>query len=51
MLKTLITEVTSGDQIMLPKSFLEIPETEREMIKGYKLLYKITWLLMKKKRR
>jgi hypothetical protein len=36
---------------MLPKSFPEIPETEREMIKVYKLLYRTTWLLMKKERR
>jgi hypothetical protein len=35
---------------VLPKSFPEIPETEREMIKGYKLLYRTTWLLMKKER-
>jgi hypothetical protein len=51
MLKTLKIEVTSRDQIMVPKFFPEIPETEKEMIRGYKLLFKITWLLMKKKRR
>jgi hypothetical protein len=41
MLKTMITKITTGDQIMLPKSFLGILEIEREMIKGYKLLCKI----------
>jgi hypothetical protein len=51
MLKTMITEVTTRDQITLPKSFLEILEIEREMIRGYKLLCKIIWWLMKKKRR
>jgi hypothetical protein len=51
MLRTLKIEVISGHPTMFPKSFLEIPETEREMIRGFKLLFKIIWLLMKKKRR
>jgi hypothetical protein len=51
MLRTLKIEVISGDPTMLPKSFLEIPEIEREMIIGFKLLLRIIWLLMKKKRR
>jgi hypothetical protein len=36
---------------MLPKSSPEIPEIEREMIKRYKLLYRTSWLLMKKEKR
>jgi hypothetical protein len=51
MLRTLKIEVISGHPTMFPKSFLEIPKTKREMIRGFKLLFKIIWLLMKKKRR
>ena len=51
MLKTMKIEVTSGDQIMLPKSFPEIPKIEKEMIRGYNILSKTIWLLIKKKRR
>jgi hypothetical protein len=51
MLGTLKIEAISGNPTMLPKSFLEIPEIEREMIRGLKLLFRIIWLLMKKKRR
>jgi hypothetical protein len=51
MLRTLKIEVISRDPKILPKSFLEIPETERDMIKGFKLLFRIIWLLKKTKRR
>jgi hypothetical protein len=51
MFRTLKTEVISEDPTMLPKSFLESPETERDMIRGFKILFKIIWLMMKKKKR
>jgi hypothetical protein len=51
MLTTLKIEVISGDPTILPKSFLEIPETESEMIIELKLLFKIILMLMRKKRR
>jgi hypothetical protein len=41
MLRTLKIEVISGAPTMLPKSFLEIPKTEREMIIGFKLCFRI----------
>jgi hypothetical protein len=44
-------EAISGDPTMLPKSFLEIPETKTKMIRGFKILFRIIWLLMKKKKR
>jgi hypothetical protein len=50
ILKMLITEVTSKEQTMLLRSFQEILETEIEMIKRSKLLYKTTLLSMKKER-
>ena len=51
ILRTLKIEVISGDPTMLPGSFPEKPKTEREMIKGFKLLFRVISLLMKKKRR